>query len=71
MLEERKFIKSNKLFLSKKQIEILESYEINYNQSVKMILFEIDQILNTNYDELLDEVSRDIAEMDYYNNTKK
>ena len=71
MLEERTFIKSNKLFLTQKQIDVLTSYEIDYNQNVKMILFEIDQILNSNYDEVLDEISRDIAEMDYYNNTKK
>ena len=35
------------------------------------ILYEIDEILNNNYDELLDEVSREIAEMDYYHNTNK
>jgi len=72
MLEEmRTYIKSNKLLLTEKQIEVLKSYQIDYNQNVKMILFEIDQILNSNYDEVLDEISRDIAEMDYYNNTKK
>ncbi len=67
----REYIKENKLMLSKNQIAILESYEINYRQDVKMILYEIDQILNSNYDEALDEVSIYIAEMDYYNNTEK
>jgi len=67
----REYIKENKLMLTKKQIEILKAYEIDYTQNVKMILYTIDEILNSNYDEALDEVSRDIAEMDYYNNTKK
>lgn len=67
----RQFIKSNKLMLSEKQINILNQYGIDYTQNVKMILYEIDEILNNNYDELLDEVSREIAEMDYYHNTNK
>ena len=71
LAEMRTYIKSNKLMLTKKQIEILDSYQIDYNQNVKMILYEIDEILNSNYDEILDEISKDIAEMDYYNNTKK
>lgn len=36
-----------------------------------MILYEIDQILNDDYDEVLDEIGNVIAEMDYYNNTNK
>lgn len=67
----REFIKSNKLMLTKKQITILKNYGIDYTQNVKMILYEIDEILNNDYDEVLDELSRDIAEMDYYNNTHK
>lgn len=67
----RTFIKSNKLMLTKKQMEVLKSYQIDYNQNVKMVLYQIDEVLNSNYDEELDEISRDIAEMDYYNNTKK
>lgn len=67
----RQFIKSNKLMLSEKQINILDQYGIDYTQNVKMILYEIDEILNNNYDELLDEVSREIAEMDYYHSTNK
>lgn len=67
----REYIKSNKLMLTKKQIEVLNSYQIDYTQDVKMILYVIDEILNSDYDEVLDEISRDIAEMDYYNNTEK
>ncbi len=71
MEEMHEYIKSNKLMLTKKQIEVLKTYGIDYHQNVKMILYEIDEILNSDYDEILDEISRDIAEMDYYNNTKK
>ena len=71
MSEMHEYIKSNKLMLTKKQIDVLKSYNIDYQQDVKMILYEIDEILNSDYDEILDEISRDIAEMDYYNNTKK
>ena len=67
----REYIKNNNLMLTKNQISLLKSYQIDYRQDVKMILYEIDQILNENYDEELDLVSKDIAEMDYYNNTKK
>ena len=67
----RQFIKSNNLMLSEKQMTILKQYGIDYTKNVKMILYEIDEILNNDYDELLDEVSREIAEMDYYHNTNK
>lgn len=71
MNEMRKYIKSNNLMLTKSQIETLKKYNINYEQNVKMILYEIDQILNDDYDEVLDEIGNVIAEMDYYNNTNK
>ena len=71
MNEMREYIKSNNLMLTKSQIETLKKYNINYEQNVKMILYEIDQILNDDYDEVLDEIGKVIAEMDYYNNTNK
>ncbi len=67
----RQFIKSNNLMLNQKQIDVLKNYGIDYTQNVKMILYEIDEILNNDYDEVLDEISREIAEMDYYHNTNK
>ncbi len=71
MNEMREYIKSNNLMLTRSQIETLKKYNINYEQNVKMILYEIDQILNDDYDEVLDEIGNVIAEMDYYNNTNK
>lgn len=67
----RQFIKSNNLMLNQKQIDVLKNYGIDYTQNIKMILYEIDEILNNDYDEVLDEISREIAEMDYYHNTNK
>ena len=71
MNEMRDYIKSNNLMLTRSQIETLKKYNINYEQNVKMILYEIDQILNDDYDEVLDEIGNVIAEMDYYKNTNK
>ena len=71
MKKRHEYSKSNHLMLTKKQIEVLKSYEIDYHQEPKIILYEIDEILNNDYDETLDEISRDIAEMDYYNNSRK
>ena len=71
MNEMREYIKSNNLMLTKSQSETIKKDNINYEQNVKMILYEIDQILNDDYDEVLDEIGNVIAEMDYYNNTNK
>ena len=72
MLDEmHTYIKNNKLMLTEKQISVLKSYQIDYTQDVKMLLYQIDEILNSNYDETLDELSLYISEMDYYNNTNK
>ncbi len=65
------YIKSNKLLLTKKQIEILNNYNIDYTKDVKFILYQIDQYLNDDYNQELDELACEIAENDYYNNTNK
>ena len=63
MNEMREYIKSNNLMLTKSQIETLKKYNINYEQNVKMILYEIDQILNDDYYEVLDEIGNVIAQV--------
>lgn len=65
---------NDNLYLSKKQIDILNKYNIEYlNRSIEDLLFELDEILNDSYEELvdLDDISREIAEFNYYHNTKK
>lgn len=65
----------NGLMLTNREIEVLNSYKINYNNcsSLKEILFEIEEILNGMdiVDEELDYISSTISERDYYQNTNK
>lgn len=63
----------NGIFLSKKEIEILNKYNIDYKNksSLKSILLEIEDILNEEELEDLDLISESIAERVYYNDTNK
>jgi hypothetical protein len=65
----------NGLFLTKKEVQILEQYKIPYKNchSLKEVLFEIEEVLNDMdiVDEELDMVSSSISERDYYQNTNK
>lgn len=64
---------NDKLYLTNKEIEVLDKYEINYNTSIDLLMYEIDEILNDSLDDLsdLEEVSNSIAEFNYYHNTNK
>lgn len=62
------------IYLNKYQIEILNKYNINYKlcNTVKELLFLIEDIVINEEDvEDLDNVSRELAEFDYYHNTNK
>lgn len=64
----------NGMFLTNFEIEILDKYSINYKKysSLKEVLFEIEDILND--DGTLDDlenISKSIAERDYYLNSNK
>lgn len=65
--------RSNGLFLSDYQIDVLERNHINYNKynNTSSLLFEIEEYLNQEENDELEEVSRQIAEMHYYNETNK
>lgn len=64
---------NDKLYLTNKQIEVLEKYDINYNTDIESLMFELDEILNDSDGELsdLEEVSNAISEFNYYHNTNK
>ena len=65
---------NDNLYLSKKQMEVLERYDIDYKgRSIEALMYEIDDILNNSYEDLMDQedVSKEIAEFNYYHNTKK
>lgn len=61
------------LYLTNKDIKVLEKYNINYNTTIDMLLFELDEILNESNGELddLEEVSNNISEFNYYHNVDK
>ena len=65
--------RSNGLYLSDNQIEVLRKYNINYEKytNLNSLIFEIEEILNEQELEDLEEVSSKLAELNYYNNTNK
>lgn len=66
--------RKNGLVLKDKWVEVLERYSINYENygSINELIYEIEQIIEEcDYPEDLDMVSSEIAEYNYYNNTKK
>ncbi len=65
--------RDNGLLLSDEQIEILNKYDIDYLKynNISSLIYEIEEILNEEYNEELDKVSGELAEFNYYNNTNK
>lgn len=67
-------LKKNGIYLSDNDVEILRRYNIDYNKYVSLssLIFDIESILNEDTDvDDLEEVSRRLAELNYYNNTNK
>ena len=60
--------RENRLLLSDYQISVLEMNDINYlnYSNVRSLLFDIEEILTTDYDEELDNVANELAELVYY-----
>ncbi len=74
LIEDNKFINVNGLMLTKKEINILNKYNIDYQKckSLKEVLYEIEKVIDFLGDiEQLDSISETIAERDYYQNTNK
>lgn len=64
---------NDNLYLTNKQIEVLDRYDIEYkNKSIEELIYEIEDILNEDdsYSDL-EEVSIGLSEFNYYHNTKK
>lgn len=66
-------VTANNLYLTQKEIAVLKSYEIDYNNCLteKELLHKIEQTLQEEESEELEQVSIAIAERDYYQNTPK
>lgn len=67
-------MRGNGIYLSDNEIEVLKKYDIEYNKysSLSSLIFDIEKILNEEpdiYD--LEEISKRLAEFNYYNNTNK
>ncbi len=74
LIEDNKFINVNGLMLTKKEINILNKYNIDYQKckSLKEVLYGIEKVIDFLGDiEQLDSISETIAERDYYQNTNK
>ena len=65
--------RENNILLSDYQVSVLERCGISYNKfsSVRELMFEIESILDDEFDEELDLVSSQLSEFIYYNDTKK
>ena len=65
--------RKNHMLLSDYQINVLKRNGINYNNysNFHELLFEIEEVLFNYYDDELDLVSNQIAEITYYMDTKK
>ncbi|MBE6159573.1 MAG: hypothetical protein E7157_00785 [Lactobacillales bacterium] len=65
--------RENGLLLSDEQINILKKYDIDYLKynNMSSLIYEIEEILNIEYYEDLDNLSIELAEFNYYQNTNK
>ena len=65
--------RENDMLLSDYQITILRRNNIDYKKyvSIRELVFEIENLLDEDYDEELDLVSSQLAEYIYYKETKK
>ena len=64
---------NDKLYLTNKEIEVLEKYDIEYHTSIEELMFKLEEILNESDGEYsdLEEVSNSISEFNYYHNVNK
>lgn len=64
---------NNKLYLTNYQIEILNKYNIDYKSlgNISSIIYVAEEILEEDDYEDLDEIIRELAERNYYENTNK
>ena len=74
-IEDNKLNKiSDNLYLSNRQINILNRYEIDYKKfcDIKSLMFEVETVLDEVYDaDDLQSLSIELSEFNYYHNTNK
>ena len=64
---------NNKLYLTNYQIEVLNKYNIDYKSlgNLSSIIYVAEEILEEDDYEDLDEIIKELAERNYYENTNK
>ena len=76
-ITDNKLNKINNIYLSNKQIYILEKYKIDYKniRDIKQLIFFIEEYINEKYFEEdledLENLSLELSEFNYYYNTNK
>ena len=73
IFEENQLEKINdKLYLTKRQIDILKRNDLEYkSKSIDQFIFELEDILNYEENDELDRLSSELSEFNYYHNTNK
>lgn len=67
-------MRGNGIYLSDNDLEILKKYNIDYQKysSIGNLIFDIEEILNEETQlEDLEDLSKRLSELNYYNNTNK
>ena len=64
---------SNGLYLSQEQIDILNSYNINYLNcnSLRQLMIEVEEVFEECGDDILNNLLQVLSERDYYENFNK
>ena len=59
--------------MSQAETDILDMYEIDYKKynDIKLLMYEIEEVLEEEDSDELEWVLNELAEFNYYNNTKK
>lgn len=63
----------NDIILTNREIAILNTNSIDYKSlsSVSELLYEIDEVIDEDFSDELEELAKDIADRNYYLNTRK
>lgn len=76
-IKDNKLNKINNIYLSNRQIQILDRYNIKYQNviDIKELIFQVEDYINDNYLcgdlEDLENLSQELSEFNYYYNTNK
>lgn len=76
-IRNNKLNKINNIYLSNKQIQVLDKYNIKYQNviDIKELIFKVEDYINDNYFcedlEDLECLSQELSEFNYYYNTNK